>query len=118
TGNPVWAVRGAAVVLGRSLMEGRHSPVFLRDELVRRLKEAPDAPAPAGDPVVVFVVVGGAMDSYSFPDLPAISLANQPECAVFYLEYDSGRADHRGAAGIKKLEKMLRPMRVRTFTVR
>jgi hypothetical protein len=112
-------VNGPAVVSVRSLMERRHSPVFLRDELVRRLKEAPEAPAPAGEPLVVFIVVGGAMDSYSFPDLPAISLADQPECVVFYLEYDSGKASPRGAAGgIKKLEKMLRPLRVRTFTVR
>jgi len=110
---------GPAVVSVRSLMERRHSPVFLRDELVRRLKEAPDAPGPAGDPLVVFVVVGGAMDSYSFPDLPAVSLANQPECAVFYLEYESGKAGPKGApGGIKKLERMLRPLRVRTFTVR
>jgi len=111
---------GPAVVSMRSLMERRHSPEFLRDELVRRLKEAPDAPRPAGNPVVVFVVVGGPMDTYSFRDLSPISLAGQQDCMVFYLQYDSkGKAGSKAAAGgSKNVEKMLRPLRVRTFTVR
>jgi hypothetical protein len=113
------AGNGPAVVSVRSLMERRHSPVFLRDELVRRMADAALAPAPAGDPLVVFVVVGGPLDSYSFPDLPAISLSSQPDCAVFYLQYDPGKTGPRGpTGGIKKLEKMLRPLHVRTFTVR
>ncbi len=101
-------------------MERRHSPVFLRDELVRRLKEAPDAPGPAGDPLVVFVVIGGPMDTYSFPDLPPISLPSNAECAIFYLQYDfTGKTGPKAAAGSSKnVEKMLRPLRVRTFTVR
>lgn len=116
------AGNGPAVVSVRSLMERRHTPVFLRDELVRRLKAAPNAPAPAGDPLVVFAVVGGPMDTYSFPDLPPISLPNDAECAVFYFQYDFGEKAKAGppgaAGGVKKLEKMLRPLRVRTFTVR
>lgn len=111
---------GPAVVSVRSLMERRRSPIFLRDELVRRLKAAPLAPAPAGDPLVVFVVVGGAMDRYSFPHLPPIALPGAADCAIFYLQYDF--AETPGAkgptGGIKKLEKMLRPLRVHTFTVR
>jgi hypothetical protein len=111
---------GPAVVSVRSLMERRHTPVFLRDELVRRLKAAPLAPAPAGDPLVVFVVVGGPMDTYSFPDLPPISPPNGADCAVFYLQYDfAEKAGPRGTTGgMKKLEKMLHPLRVRTFKVR
>ncbi|HKF20495.1 MAG TPA: hypothetical protein VKE93_02935 [Candidatus Angelobacter sp.] len=111
---------GPGVVSMRSLMERRRSPEFLRDELVRRLKEAPDAPGPAGDPVVVFVVVGGPMDTYSFPDLSPISLSGQADCMVFYLQYDAkAKANSKAAAGgSKNVEKMLRPLRVRTFTVR
>ncbi len=111
---------GPAVVSLRSLMERRHSPVFLRDELVRRLKDAPDAPAPAGDPLVVFVIVGGPMDTYSFPDLPPISLSARADCAVFYLQYDfTGRIQPKIATGgNKNVEKMLRPLRVQTFKVR
>jgi hypothetical protein len=111
---------GPAVVSVRSLMERRHGPEFLRDELVRRLKEAPDAPGPAGNPLVVFVVVGGPMDTYSFRELSPISLSGQADCMVFYLQYDSKEKTNSKAAagGSKNVEKMLRPLRVRTFTVR
>jgi hypothetical protein len=111
---------GPAVVSVRSLVERRHSPEFLRDELVRRLKEAPDAPGPAGDPVVVFLLVGGPMETYSFRELSPISLSGQADCMVFYLQYDfRGKADSKTAAsGNRNVEKMLRPLRVRTFRVR
>jgi len=111
---------GPAVVSMRSLMERRHTPIFLRDELVRRLQAAPLAPAPAGDPLVVFIVVGRGMDTYSFPELQPITMPAGAECEVFYVQYDSpGTTLPKGdTGGLKKLEKMLRPLRVRTFTVR
>jgi hypothetical protein len=111
---------GPTVVSMRSLMDRRHTPAFLREELVRRLQAAPLAPGPAGDPLVVFVVVGGAMDAYSFPDMPPISLPTGTEYAVFYLHYDfPEKAGPKGTAGAaKKLERMLRPLHVRSFSVR
>jgi hypothetical protein len=111
---------GPAVVSIRNLMEHRHTPAFLREELVRRLQAAPLAPGPSGDPLVVFVVVGGAMDAYSFPEMPPISLPTGAEYSVFYLHYDfPEKAGSKGTTGAaKKLERMLRPLHVRSFTVR
>jgi len=110
---------GPGVIAVKSLQQRQHSPVFLRDELVRRMNAAPGAPAPAGDPLVVFVVISPPMDPYSFPDLPPIAAAD-PNCLVFYLQYDfMGLVESRRLdGGSGNVEKMLKPLRVRTFKVR
>lgn len=110
---------GPGVIAVKSLLERQHSPVFLRDELVRRMNAAPEAASPAGDPLLVFVVISAPMDPYSFPDLPPIA-ATDPNCVVFYLQYDfMGLVEARRLdGGSANVEKMLKPLRVRTFKVR
>jgi len=108
-------VHGPGVVAVRSL-ERNHSPLFLRDELVRRLEAAPDAPGPAGDPLVVFVVIGGPLDSSSVRDLPAVTLARQPAYVIFYLQYVH-LGQNEGRRSVNNVEKMLKPLCVQTFTV-
>jgi hypothetical protein len=112
--------QGPEVITVSRLMQPNHSPIYLRDELIRRMEAAPDAPSPAGDPLLVFVVIGGPMDSYSFPDLPPVAVSGQTPCVVFYLQYDYlGRVEARKWTGAaKNIEKMLEPVRVQTFTVR
>jgi hypothetical protein len=112
-------VHGPGVVAVRSL-EGTHSPLFLREELARRMEAAAEAPGPAGDPLVVFVVIGGPLDSYSIPDLPPLALPRETTYAVFYLQYDYlAQTEGRRPAGAgKNVQKMLNPLRVQTFTVR
>src|SRR5262249_39698916 len=104
----------------QTLMERQHNPAFLREEVARRVEAAAQAPAPAGDPLVIFVIVGGPMDSYAFPDLPPLPLPRDGTYEVFYLQYDfDGSIASKAATGnARKLEKMLRPMRLQTFTVR
>ena len=112
--------QGPGVITVSRLMQPNHNPAYLRDELVRRIDAAPDAPSPAGDPLLVFVVIGGPMDSYSFPDLPPVAVSAEAPCMVFYLQYDyRGRVESRKSAGAaKNIEKLLHPLRVQTFTVR
>jgi len=112
--------QGPGVITIRRLMQRNHSPVYLRDELIRRMEAAWDAPSPAGDPLLVFVVIGGPMDSYLFPDLPPVAVSGETPCLVFYVQYDYlGRVEARTQAGAaKNIEKMLQPMRVQTVTVR
>jgi len=110
---------GPGVVAVKSLLERKHSPAFLREELVRRMGAVPDAPAPAGEPLPVFVVITAPMDPYSFPDLPPIAVAD-PGCVIFYLQYDFlGLVEARRLdGGSANVVKMLKPLRVRSFTVR
>jgi hypothetical protein len=112
--------KGPGVVTVSRLMQPNHNPAYLRDELVRRIDAAPNAPSPAGDPQLVFVVIGGPMDSYSFPDLPPVAVSGKTPCLVFYVQYDfQGGVESRKSAGAaKNIEKMLHPLRVQTFTVR
>jgi hypothetical protein len=112
--------QGPGVITVSGLMHRNRNPVYLRDELVRRIDDAPDAPSPAGDPLLAFIVIGGPMDSYSFPDLPPLAVSGQIPCLVFYVQYDylGGVATSKSAGAAKSIEKMLQPLRVQTFTVR
>src|SRR5262245_55649205 len=57
---------GPGVVAVRNLLERKHSPAFLREELIRRMNAVPNSAAPAGQPLPVFVVITAPMDPYSF----------------------------------------------------
>jgi hypothetical protein len=112
--------QGPGVITVSRLMQPNHNPTYIRDELVRRINAAPDAPSPAGDPLLVFIVIGGPMDSYSFPNLPPVAVSAEAPCMVFYLQYDyQGRVESRKSAGAaKNIEKLLHPLRAEAFTVR
>jgi hypothetical protein len=126
--------KGPAVVNVNSLQQHVHTPVFLRDEIARRLAE----PGEAGDPLSVYIVIGQNTDAYTFPHLPSIVEAKH--CVVFYLQYGTydtvpirGPARGRGvnAGGTKenlidptvlfgdagKVSKMLQPLPVHVFQV-
>ncbi len=99
---------GPGVVSVGNLRERRRqSPVFLREELMRRIDAAPDpgdAQAEKGsqgkegshkqegshkeDPLRVFVLIGSPMDLYAFPDLPPINLRKEDNCVLYYLQYE------------------------------
>src|SRR4029077_7978880 len=71
---------GPAMIDIVALEQKRESPVFLQEELLRRLNapadvlpKNPDQSQPAGDAVHVFVVIGSPMDFYSFHDLPRLA---------------------------------------------
>jgi len=77
---------GPGMVDVRSVKHGAQSPAFLREEIVRRIEKKS---ADANHTLQVFVIVGSAMDTYSFSDLPPIALeaGKEKDCVVYYLQY-------------------------------
>jgi hypothetical protein len=119
--------KGPAVVHVNALQQHDHSPVFLRDEIARRLA----APGKAGNPLLVYIVIGQNMDTYIFPRLPPI--AEGKHCTVIYLQYGASGTERvwlptrKLDGGIinlgplfgdaDKVAKMLQPLPVQIFQV-
>ena len=76
------SANGPGVVDVRNVHHGGQNPVFLRDELVRRMGKLADSQGPE-----VFIIVGSPMDSYSFQDLPPLYMAEGHDVRVFYIQY-------------------------------
>jgi hypothetical protein len=109
---------GPGVVSVKDLQNKQQSPVYLRDEIVRRLKAGSDQAAKAGEkPLHVFVVIGSPMDFYTFPKLPEIETGEEKDCVIYYLQFEF--VQRQGiTGGVGNVEKMLRPLKVRSFEVR
>jgi hypothetical protein len=79
---------GPGMVSVKDLQNRKQSPVYLREEIVRRLKASLDQPASHGErPLHVFVVIGSPMDFYVFPPLPAIETGNEQDCVIYYIQF-------------------------------
>jgi hypothetical protein len=147
---------GPGIVNVKDLHNRQQSPLYLREEIVRRL--SPPAVHVAADkqddkddkqderPLHVFVIIGSPMDLYTFPSLPAVETGNEEDCLIYYLQLDFFEHDqprshdqmrysnrgfnsesNRGAdhfehtglnGGVGNMEKMLKPLKMRTFQVR
>jgi hypothetical protein len=114
---------GPAQIDITALEQKRESPVFLQDELLRRLNAAEEPQAdtapsqPTADAVHVFVVIGSPMDFYSFRDLPHLSPGKQEKCVVYYLQFELINKQYADGA-LGSVRNMLKPLPVRTFQVR
>ncbi len=115
---------GPGVVSVNNLKNRQQSPVFLREEIVRRLSAQRQTSAPA--PLHVFVVIGPPMDLYLFRALPEIETGNEADCLIYYLElgyleFDPmhGRAipGSSNLGSSNHLETMLKPLKVHTIQV-
>jgi len=109
---------GPGTVSVKDLQNKQQSPVYLREEIVRRLKAGSDQEAKAGvKPLRVFVVLGSPMDFYTFPKLPWIETSEEQDCVIYYLQFEfTQREGVTGAIG--GVEKMLKPLKMRSFEVR
>lgn len=109
---------GPGTVSVKDLQNKQQSPVYLRDEIVRRLKAGTEQTAKSGvKPLRVFVVLGSPMDFYTFPKLPEIETSEEKDCVIYYLQFEfTQREGITGAIG--NVEKMLKPLKTRSFEVR
>jgi hypothetical protein len=108
---------GPGVVSVKDLQKREQSPVYLREEIVRRLSQADGSPGPQGErPLYVFVLIGGPMELYAFPRLPEVETGREQDSVIYYLQLDS--YERRGIGGAPgKVEKMLKPLKIHTFEV-
>ena len=99
---------GPGTVSVKDLQNKQQSPVYLREEIVRRLKAGSDEVAKTGErPLRVFVLLGSPMDFYTFPKLPEIETGEEQDCVIYYLQFEfSQREGITGAIG--NVEKMLK----------
>jgi hypothetical protein len=107
---------GPGLVSVQALQNREQSPVYLREEIVRRLGRG-DGPAGTGGerPLHVFVLIGGDMDLYVFPKLPEIETGWEQDSVIYYLQVDPDQRGINGAA--RSVEKMLKPLKIHTIHV-
>jgi hypothetical protein len=109
---------GPGTVSVKDLQNKQQSPVYLRKEIVRRLKAGSEqANKRRESPLHVFVLLGSPMDFYAFPKLPEIEIGDEKDCVIYYLQFEfSQREGVTGAIG--NVEKMLKPLKIKSFEVR
>ena len=108
---------GPGTVSVKNLQNRRQSPVFLREEILRRLKAADgEDRKPGAKPLHVFILIGTPMDMYVFPKLPEMETGNEEDCVIYYLQAESSER-HGIAGGAGNVEKMLKPLKIRSFEV-
>jgi hypothetical protein len=108
---------GPGMVSVKDLQNRRQSPVYLREEIVRRLKAGDPAGKPGERPLHIFILIGSPMDMYVFPKLPEIETGNEEDCVIYYLQYEF--VERHGITGaVGNVEKMLKPLKIRSFEVR
>ncbi len=102
----------------KELQNRQQNPVYLREEIVRRLTRTTDsAGQPVELPLHAFVLIGGPMELYVFPRLPEVETGREQDCVIYYLQVDSFEGPGAtGAAG--NVEKMLKPLKIHTIHVR
>jgi hypothetical protein len=109
---------GPGTVSVKDLRNKQQSPVYLREEIVRRLKAGSQSAAKSAErPLHMFVVLGSPMDFYTFPKLPEIETGEENDCVIYYLQFEFSQREGY-IAGTGNLEKMLKPLKVRSFQVR
>ena len=130
----------------KDLQNKKQSPVFLREEIISRLSDPASQKIRSERPLHVFVLIGGPMSMYSFPQLPAIETGSEEDCVIYYFQFNfferpklqpqreerrhrlggfPNRIDHPERTQIgpyisedtKDLEKMLKPLKMRVFQV-
>ena len=109
---------GPGTVSVKDLQNKQQSPVYLREEIVRRLKAGSVHEARSGErPLHVFILLGSPMDFYTFPKLPEVETGEEQDCVIYYLQFEFTQRDEvRG--GVNNVEKMLKPLKIRSFEVR
>jgi hypothetical protein len=109
---------GPGTVSVKDLKNRQQSPVYLREEIVRRLRAGSEHAGKTGEkPLRVFILLGSPMNFYVFPKLPEIETGEEKDCVIYYLQFEfSQREGIMG--GVNNVENMLKPLKIRGFEVR
>jgi hypothetical protein len=109
---------GPGTISVKDLKNKQQSPVYLREEIVRRLKAGSEHAARTGEkPLRVFILLGSPIDFYTFPKLPEIETGEEQDCVVYYLQFELTQGEGF-RSGMSNVEKMLKPLKIRSFEVR
>lgn len=109
---------GPGTVSVKDLKNKQQSPVYLREEIVRRLKAGSNQTVkPSEKPLHVFVLLGSPTDFYTFPKLPEIETGEEKDCVIYYLQFEFMQREGF-IAGTGNVEKMLKPLKMRSFEIR
>jgi hypothetical protein len=94
------ADNGPGVVSVKDLKNKQQSPVYLREEIVRRINADAELEGKQQEkPLHVIVLVGSSTDFYTFPKLPDIETGEKQDCVIYYLQFEfSQREGITGAA--------------------
>jgi hypothetical protein len=57
------------------------------------------------------------MDFYTFPKLLEIETGDEQDCVIYYLQFEFSQGEGL-TGGANNVEKMLKPLKIRTFEVR
>lgn len=104
-----------ATVNVRTLGVRNPTPVFLRDELSRRINSEQAKPD-GSKPVQVFIIFSSSLSDYSFKDMEQKPLPENCSCRVYYLEYDFSWMNYE-FSNTGNVEKMLRPLKTKSFRI-
>ena len=109
---------GPGTVSVKDLKNKQQSPVYLREEIVRRLKTGSEHAAKTGErPLHVFVLLGSPTDFYTFPKLPEIETGEEKDCVIYYMQFEFIQGEGF-RSGVSSVEKMLKPLKMRSFEIR
>lgn len=104
----------------RVLQERHPSPAFLRDELLRRITaDSAGSTRDKNAPLHVYILLSAPLDEYSFnaePNPIPESLPEKCDCLIYHLEYDLFWTRTGLVKTVGKMEKMLAPFKVRSFS--
>src|SRR5437016_21345 len=107
-----------SMVSVQALKVRQPSPVFLRDEMVRRISAKPTtAGGQHEDPRRILIVLSGPLGFYNFGGMPPGQIPEQCDCRIYYLQYDFS-VKQAAFGDIGHFEKMLKPLKVRSFSMR
>jgi len=100
-------------------LQGQENPVFLREHIAHLAAYQDESISNStAKPLTVFVVLGSPMDSYHFPSLPPMEKGMEEDCVVYYVQMEPFNPRRPIFGDVGKVQKMLKPLKTRSFMVR
>jgi hypothetical protein len=116
---PALDLANGPAMIDMKRLQSRENPVFLREHIAQlAMAREESASAGAAHPLTVFIVIGSPMDSYHFPSLPPMESGMEENCLIYYVQLEPFNPRRPISGEVGKVEKMLKPLKTRSFMVR